>query len=65
MLEVGHDVGSSLIDVTGIPLADLAQLDGATLERSLASLLPQHDCAGYCRCDRSTPRLWQNYDPTT
>ena len=65
MVESGRHVGSSLIDVTGLPLADLAQLDAATLERALARLLPQDTDVGAADglCDGRTSRLWQNYKP--
>jgi hypothetical protein len=64
MVELGRQVGSSLIDVTGLPLTDLAPLDAATLEKALARLLPQqgHDRAVGQLCDGSTWRLWQNYN---
>jgi hypothetical protein len=65
MVEMSRGVGSSLIDVTGMPLEDLARLDSDTLGKALDSLMPQHDCGGFCRCDKSMPRLWQNYAPTS
>ena len=65
MAELGQDVGSSLIDVTGVSLTDLAQLDTAALETALVRLLPQRSEGGgaYGPCDGSTSRLWQNYEP--
>jgi FXSXX-COOH protein len=65
MVELGRQVGSSLIDVTGLSLTDLAQLDAATLETALARLLPQHThgSAADELCDGSKSRLWQNYKP--
>jgi len=58
MAELDHDAGSSLIDVTDVPLTDLAMLADAALDASVKSFLPQyaHNCVG------PPSRLWQNYN---
>jgi FXSXX-COOH protein len=52
MADQQESPASSLLDVTEIPLRDLADLDDSLLERALARLVP--------RCGGMGSRLWQN-----
>jgi hypothetical protein len=61
MAEVGRDVRSGLVDVSGSLLADLAQIDSTLLDAALARLLPPISDSGDRPCVGTVSRLWQNY----
>jgi hypothetical protein len=61
MAESGLGVGPSLIDVTSVPLASLAQLDSDLLSKMLSRLMPQVPGPDDSSCGGSNSRIWQNY----
>jgi hypothetical protein len=61
MAEVGRDVRSGLVDVSGSLLTDLAQFDRALLDAALTRLLPASSDSGDRSCNGTAIRLWQNY----
>jgi hypothetical protein len=61
MAEVGRDVGSGLVVVSGSLLTDLAQIDSALLDAALTRLLPPGADSDDRPCDGTASRLWQNY----
>lgn len=52
---------SSLLDVTGLSLTALAQLDSTAIDRVFERMLPPRGAVGQCNGDAVSSRLWQNY----
>lgn len=52
---------SSLLDVTGLSLRALAQLDSRTIDRALARMLPPRGATAHCEGGDASGRLWQQH----
>jgi hypothetical protein len=62
MPELGRGRESSLVDLTGMSIGDLADLDAALLDGTLRRLLPECGGTGDRRWERyAQDRRWQNY----
>jgi hypothetical protein len=53
--------GSSLPDVTNLPLTALAELDSSTLDGALARTLPPTAGAARCSGNAASGRLWEQH----
>jgi hypothetical protein len=52
---------SSLLDVTGLSLTALADLDARTIDRALARMLPPRGATAQCDGGDGSGRLWQKH----